>query len=448
MFESCLTKRPLDESRRSRFSKLTQHRYSRAARLTQNQMEPPERLRCQITVRAFRLGFLGVLLCFRLPAPIIPGPNLAKRIESADAIIVARLIRGTTLVSGSQVSSDMVLRVDRVLKGDLVAGSEIAAHLEGRSYFLSENAKQSAIAEQFYGIWFLSSAARPYTVVSRDGNYGEIHFAPVILPESAPAGEGGGNPAAAVANELAAAFHWMAEKFGAELTPQAERNGTPEQRKLGALYRNQFRSLSEDFRTLNESTTLLLYRQFAIDKSAPLRAVGITGLIAANDPEGVKRAAADWSELAATADVNPVIASLMSYSNDHDAPAVRALGTLALRDPAEPGLRESVVYALRAIHTKETLPALAALLDSKDERVRSYALSGLCLFARNAPPVTPQSVPSMSWLQSRQPAPLLNPETQRFCLLGGTTGPAGDMDAYANFWKSWWTEHEMELKEH
>ena len=68
---------------------------------------------------------------------------------------------------------------------------------------------------------------------------------------------------------------------------------------------------------------------------------------------------------------------------------------------------------------RETLPALIALIDDKEERVRPYALSGLCLFVRNAPTVTPQSVPSMPWLQSRQPTPFLNPETQRYCLLGG-----------------------------
>src|SRR5205085_11483812 len=95
------------------------------------------------------------------------------------------------------------------------------------------------------------------------------------------------------------------------------------------------------------------------------------------------------------------------------------LGALALRDPAEPGLRESVVYALRAIHTKDTLSTLVTLLDRNEDTVRSDALSGLCLFVRNSPTVTHESVRSMSWPQSRQPAPLLTPETQRYYLPGG-----------------------------
>ncbi len=247
------------------------------------------------------------------------------------------------------------------------------------------------------------------------------------------------NFAASVTNELTAALRWMAESHGTELSPKAQ---------IAGVYLSQFRSLAEDLGTLNSSTTLAAYQQFANDKSAPVRAIGLQGLIAANDPEGVKRAATNWSELSAAADIQPLIASLMTYSNGDDGEAVRALGTLALRDPAEPGLRENAAYALRAIHTKETLSALVALLDGKEDRVRSHALSGLCLFVRNAPAVTPQSVPSMSWLQSRPPTPLLNPETQRYCLLGGISDRAADLDEYISFWKSWWSEHQVDIERH
>src|SRR6476646_1994581 len=128
-------------------------------------------------MRVFRVAIMTALLCVRLPAPLIPQPNLAKRIELADTIVVARLISGTSFASGSQVSTDVVLHVDRVLKGDVTPGSDIAAHLEGRGYFVAPNAKQSAITEKLYGIWFLNSAAHPYAVVSPEGNYGELHFA-------------------------------------------------------------------------------------------------------------------------------------------------------------------------------------------------------------------------------------------------------------------------------
>ena len=110
-------------------------------------------------------------------------------------------------------------------------------------------------------------------------------------------------------------------------------------------------------------------------------------MIAAGEPEGVIRAAAGWGDLAAGADVNPIVRNLMAYANE-DPAGVRALSALALRDDARGALRQNAAYALRAIHTKETLPALIALLDDHDDRVQPYALSGLCLFVRNAPAVT------------------------------------------------------------
>jgi len=348
-------------------------------------------------------------------ATLIPGPNLARRIASAGAIVTGKLVRGTTLASGSQVSSDFVLHVDRVLKGDLIVGTEIPAHLEGRGMFMEPAPKHTAIPPIF-GIWFLNTAAQPYGVIARDGTIGEINFAPVILPGEAPPGKPGATPAASVANEMISALGWLAAQ------PKDQ---------------GQFRTLAEDFRTLAPVDTLPAYRQFAREDSPRLRAFGIAGLIAASEPEGVIQAAAQWNDLAAAAaDLSFITVSLISYANE-DPVGTLAVAALALREGAPAGLRENAVYALRAIHTKEALPALVALLDDPSERVQPYALSGLCLFVRNAPPVTPQSVPSLAWLQSRQPAPLLTPETGRYCSL---SGKIANPEAYVSFWKSWWNE--------
>jgi len=386
-------------------------------------------------MRAIAAALLTLACCLPLPAPLLPGPNLAKRIESAQIIVVARLISGTTLASGPRVSSDFVLHVDRVLKGEVTPGSEIGAHLEGRGFFMTPGASQSAITEQLYGIWFLNQEAGSYSVVSRDGSYGELYAALAALPAGATPGKPGSTPAASVRNELVAALRSVA----ASLT------GTPDERRLNPVTA-QFRSLSEDLATLDPSSTLPVWREFAADSSVPLRALGLRNLIAANDPDGLTQAAAGWDTLAAGADISPIIGSLMSFSNGSDAPAVRALGKLATRERPEPMLRENASYALRAIHTREAMPALFALLSTTEERVRINALSGICLFIRNAPTVTPQAVVSMSWMQSRQPAPLLNDETQSNCLLGGTPGNTADLQRYVDFWNAWWLRHRTEIE--
>jgi hypothetical protein len=218
-----------------------------------------------------------------------------------------------------------------------------------------------------------------------------------------PAANAGENPAASVLNELVSALRFVAAKQGTLLSPKAEHEGSADQRKAAGLAIGRFRALTEDLQSMDRSLTHPVYRDFAVDQSAALRALGIQGLIEANDPDGIRSAAANWDELAASGDVNPIIGSLMGFSNGSDGGAVRALGSLATRENAEPGLQQSASYALRSIHTREAVAALVALLgvkgekDENAERVRINALSGLCLFVRNAPTVTPQAVVSMSW---------------------------------------------------
>jgi hypothetical protein len=361
---------------------------------------------------------------------MIPGPSLAKRIDSSGVIVVARVVSGASFAAGDQISSDLVLHVDRVLKGDATPGSEVGAHLAGRGYFMVPNASKRGVTEPLYGIWFLNPDTGGYSVVSRNGDYGELGMAPVLLPEGVPAATPGATPAESVLKELVSGLQWLASKGP----------------KPGNLVPGQIRSLDEALRTLDASATHGAFQQFAQNSSPILRALGIHGLIEANDPEGVKLAATHWDELSGSADIQPIIAALMGYSNDEDGEAVRALGSLPLRESAEAQLRQNASYALRAIHTKDAVPALAALLDVEDERVRINALSGLCLFVRNAPTVTPQGVVSMSWMQSREPAPLLNPQTRSHCLMGGTPGNTGDLAPYVSFWRAWWREHQSGIE--
>ena len=49
-------------------------------------------------------------------------------------------------------------------------------------------------------------------MVSRNGDYGELFAAPVLLPEVAPPGRPGTTPAESVLNEIVSGLRWLATK--------------------------------------------------------------------------------------------------------------------------------------------------------------------------------------------------------------------------------------------
>jgi hypothetical protein len=312
------------------------------------------------------------------------------------------------------------------MKGGVIPGSTITVHLEGRGFWIHPQAEQLNIPAGQYGIWFLRFDSGLYMAVPFAPGFGEVEMAAVKLPGSAPRGAPGATPAESVANEMVAALRWIAQNQVGQKQNQAE----------------QIPSLAQDFRSLGAAVTQSIYRELAVDKNPEMRVIGISGLISLNDPEGPKRAAAGWKELAASAGIRYLPNDLGSYCDTSDAEAVRALGSLAHLDPQ---LEQQASYALRAIHTKDAMPALVSLLDSGNPAVRKNALWGICLFVRNAPAVTQTSGPSMAWMASQQPAPFLDVVTDARCGQGGTLATAGDMDASVSFWKTWWALHAGEI---
>lgn len=76
--------------------------------------------------------------------------------------------------------------------------------------------------------------------------------------------------------------------------------------------------------TLGDRTTRSIYYDLAADWSSYLRAVGIAGLISANDPAEPRQAAREFRKLRDETYVDPIAQSLMIYCNPDDAEAVRA----------------------------------------------------------------------------------------------------------------------------
>jgi hypothetical protein len=378
-------------------------------------------------------------------AGLVPGPDLARRINESDAIVVATIRSGTTTSVGDRTWSDFVLHIHRVLKGSVIPGMEAGASLKGRGAFVHTEALVRT-APPLHGIWYLKSSGGGFEVVSRAPDNGELHLAGTWLPDEAPPGRMGSTPAESVTNEIISALRWLAATHADELKPVARvetAGGRRPASSTSGSFGGEMMALRDDLRTLPHDTILTAYRELADDSSPHLRVIGVAGLISLNDAEGPKRAAAELKSLSEATDVSPIVDAVFGYYNASDAEAVRAIGRLAEMQLAK-RLTENASYALRVLHTREAAPALIAMLDSDEPTVRANALAGICLFVRNAVTVSPDSVRTMSWMAAREPTPFRTAETDRYCWMGGPPEEAARATDHVAFWKAWWREHAAE----
>jgi hypothetical protein len=94
--------------------------------------------------------------------------------------------------------------------------------------------------------------------------------------------------------------------------------------------------------------------------------------------------------------------------------------------------------ALRAVHSKDSLPFLVALLDSPNAQIRHEGLAGISMFVENLPIQKPDMVPNMTWLTAEGPAPYRTADTDKYSAKLGE--PPNRQAEYIAFWKSWWVK--------
>jgi hypothetical protein len=109
-----------------------------------------------------------------------------------------------------------------------------------------------------------------------------------------------------------------------------------------------------------------------------------------------------------------VIGAICGVSST-DAAAVGALGRIA----SDANMQACVAEALDRIHTRDTLPFLAQLLDSSDPKAREYAIGGMSRFVDNLPIQTPSNILNGKSLVPQGPAPYRTADTDRHSLSRG-----------------------------
>jgi hypothetical protein len=130
-----------------------------------------------------------------------------------------------------------------------------------------------------------------------------------------------------------------------------------------------------------------------------------------------------------------------SFFRNTDETAIHLLGELANDQDADERLREASALALSSLHTSESVPYLARLLDAETLVLRKRAVIGLSFFANGVGIQDSSARAPLKYLNEAQPNEYSTAETRRF--LGFNESRE---DEFVGFWKQWWLLHQADFE--
>lgn len=189
-----------------------------------------------------------------------------------------------------------------------------------------------------------------------------------------------------------------------------------------------------------------LFRFLSSSPKSRSRATGLAGLIFRGDTSALLLFEQEAPALGPR-DILLPLAELRGSFRNPDTAAIACLARMAAsKEIALENVGDTAALVLGAIHTKATLAALVALLDSPRSQRRSRAVVGLASFVNGLPIQNPSNVANLGYLRPTGPAPFRSPET-----LGFAGVPFGATEAEEStiirFWKTWWADHQGQLSQ-
>lgn len=362
------------------------------------------------TCRLAWFAILAVAPVWAVPVPLL------KLSPASGAIVV-----GTALnlaPSGSVVWFH--LTVERVFLGDSTPGDVIPVTWDVTSSFYPNSPSPDAAyllslstppTSVFRGVWFLRKSAEGWqcnTAINNMATAFNNAFYPVrkgALPAELRYPD-----SAALADKLFLEIAAAEDLLPSDISGMA--NGIQSPAALQAL------------------------RYLAQHGNSEQKLEGITSLLSRGDAAALPLLEALGPALPSTPGAGHVAAALGSSYRQTDAASIGCLGRLATSPATAQRLARAAALALYSVHTAESLPYLARLLDSKDPQLQQYGVQGLGLFANGIGVVTAGSVSGMGALNSGKRTAYTTAETARY--LGFD---AMRRDEYVTFWRGWWTQH-------
>jgi hypothetical protein len=161
--------------------------------------------------------------------------------------------------------------------------------------------------------------------------------------------------------------------------------------------------------------------------------------------EGLAQLAAEL-DLVNSSPRNFYVAMSLRGWRSGDPKAVEHLGKIAGNAYFKPDAAE----ALSRIHTRDAVPHLVELLDSKDIAVRRSAIHGLSLFVAGVPILTAERTINMVYLGEHEKSEFYDNGIAPYVSVTPVGIPAGPVDQYVTAWRLWWlrTKPRMLLNRH
>lgn len=333
--------------------------------------------------------------------------------DRASAIVVGEVVSGRQ--NGNSALFD--LSVVRTLKGSTIPGATITITAS------LQRPGSRDLSAGYYGMWFLEKAGVHWAVLPLQAGFLETAYYPLSK---------GTSPAAIATRSVPSTVD---DQITVELAAALESYTSPLQFQLlahGLLAAADSPVTQDAFQALRTSSDPEL-KFIALARS----------LRNQRDVSGLAELA-NSIDLAPRLKATSFVADAVLGRLDSDPVAIGYLGQIAAS--SDPGLQGAAAHALMCIHTRNTLPFLAQLLDSNDAATRECAMRGLSSFVENLPIATQANVLSGRASLQQGPAPYRTADTDRYSLATRSLAQAPDSEvAFLQFWRSWWASMKNRL---
>jgi len=355
---------------------------------------------------------LTILFALHVSAGPAARESIVRLTAASDAIVV-----GTVQATEGNATVAFRIQVERVLKGTLIPGSAVSLIWTSPRTQFPYGESRSVTG---HGLFFLQRTS--------SGSW-------ALLP--ATAGDAGWEDTyVATPVDVARAVRDAA-------LASLPANASPLDGVLAEMVmaREADASMPFDFvEIFRESQSAVLasaFTRFRTASKPSLALIGLRGRVQMGDSSAISTAQQRHKALSSSSGWRALLEEIRVHYLNTSAQAIQSLGQIVTDPGTGMDLRLAAAGALARMHTRRSLPYLAALLDDRDSKLRTMAVGGLARFANNVPIGSHEPAPG--------PWPYRTDDTITHSAIDEARIEAPGSD-YLSFWRSWWREHAGVLK--